>query len=77
MTPLLVLPLLAWALALLPGGAQAYYGHRRHQGPTGHLRANSRADNYTCYHAPAQPGVRVLTVGLDRSISRSPRRDVL
>jgi hypothetical protein len=55
MTPLFLLLLVALAL---PGGVGAAYysGHRRHQGPVGHLRATG-GDDYTCYHAPTQPGV--------------------
>lgn len=59
-----LLPLLMLLLIQMPPAVQGYEGHRRHQGPTGHLRANTHAhaaaDNYTCYHAPVQPGVRGL-----------------
>lgn len=63
-TPLVLVAaaaLLLLLLASMPGGAHAYYsGHRRHQGPTGHLRASTvaAADNYTCSHAPLKAGVR-------------------
>lgn len=45
-------------LLQMPGGVEGYGGHR------GRLRANAAGaaggDNYTCYHAPVQPGVRVI-----------------
>ena len=54
-----VVAFLLLALILHPCPADAYYGTQRHQGPAAHLRGREKADNYTCYHAPTQPGVRV------------------
>jgi hypothetical protein len=49
-------------LIQMPGGVEGYVGHR------GRVRANAGGaaggDNYTCYHAPVQPGVKRMHVCL-------------